>query len=262
MGILSRLFGGRSGSDRIPDSLWDWVIAQHPIFGGLSADESRRLRETSGRFLSTRQFLPDEGVSVDERLYLSIACQACLPILELDLRYYRGWSTIVLAKDEFRVESSETDEAGVVHESDDQASGEFLALGSIILSVPDIDASGWGDGYNVVIHEMAHVLDRGNGALDGSPALHRGMEQRAWTEAFIAAYTDFQQSVECRRRPRARSARSRDRIDPYAAESPEEFFAVLSELFFETPRTLVSAYPAVYHQLSLFYRQDPVRRRP
>jgi len=260
MGVISRLFGGRPDSDRITDTLWDWVIAKHPIFGGLSGDELLRLRVASGRFLSSRQFLTDEGVSADERLYLSIACQACLPILELQLRYYRGWSTIVLVKEEFRVESSETDDAGVVHESEDEASGQFLALGSIILSVADVDASGWGDGYNVVIHEMAHVLDRGNGALDGSPALHRGMQQHDWTEAFTAAYTDFQQSVDGRRRPRSRSTRSRDLIDPYAAESPEEFFAVLSELFFETPGTLLSAYPDVYRQLSLFYRQDPARR--
>ena len=49
-------------------------------------------------------------------------------------------------------------------------------------------------------------------------------------------------------------------IDPYGAESAGEFFAVVSEAFFETPEVLAPAYPAVYEQLRLFYRQDPQAR--
>jgi Mlc titration factor MtfA (ptsG expression regulator) len=49
-------------------------------------------------------------------------------------------------------------------------------------------------------------------------------------------------------------------LDPYAAEAPEEFFAVMSEHFFETPALLRELYPAVYEQLKLFYRQDPATR--
>jgi Mlc titration factor MtfA (ptsG expression regulator) len=46
-------------------------------------------------------------------------------------------------------------------------------------------------------------------------------------------------------------------IDPYAAESPAEFFAVLSEAFFELPDVVRNAYPDAYRQLARFYRQDP-----
>ena len=49
-------------------------------------------------------------------------------------------------------------------------------------------------------------------------------------------------------------------IDPYAAESPAEFFAVMSEAFFEIPQVVQSEYPAVYAQLGLFYKQDPAAR--
>jgi len=48
-------------------------------------------------------------------------------------------------------------------------------------------------------------------------------------------------------------------IDPYAAESPAEFFAVLSEAFFEVPHTLLREYPEVYRQLAEFYVR--IRRR-
>ena len=49
-------------------------------------------------------------------------------------------------------------------------------------------------------------------------------------------------------------------VDPYAAEAPEEFFAVMSEAFFEIPKQLQSDYPGIYRQLQKFYRQDPAAR--
>jgi Mlc titration factor MtfA (ptsG expression regulator) len=51
-------------------------------------------------------------------------------------------------------------------------------------------------------------------------------------------------------------------IDPYASESPGEFFAVMSEAFFELPDVVEDEYPAVYEQFRQFYRQDPVARLP
>ena len=52
-------------------------------------------------------------------------------------------------------------------------------------------------------------------------------------------------------------------MDPYGATSPAEFFAVVSELFFELPHRLRAVYPDVYAQLAAFYRQDPaLRLRP
>ena len=46
-------------------------------------------------------------------------------------------------------------------------------------------------------------------------------------------------------------------IDPYGSEHPAEFFAVLSEAFFETPEVLRDEYPEVYDQLRRYYGQDP-----
>ncbi|MDP2253183.1 MAG: zinc-dependent peptidase, partial [Thiobacillus sp.] len=48
--------------------------------------------------------------------------------------------------------------------------------------------------------------------------------------------------------------------DPYATTNPAEFFAVLTEVFFETPRLLDAEYPAIYRQLQQFYRQHPLAR--
>ncbi len=137
----------------------------------------------------------------------------------------------------------------------------------MILSYEDValaaDAEARVAGYNVVIHEFAHKLDMRNGDPNGFPPLHAGMGAKEWKAAFKAAYEDFCGKVDAAERlteRRMQAALDRLPIDPYAAESAGEFFAVASEAFFETPELLAPAYPAVYEQLRLFYRQDPRAR--
>jgi len=115
------------------------------------------------------------------------------------------------------------------------------------------------DGYNVVIHEMAHKLDGRDGVYDGCPPLHRGMDFDAWRDAFRASYESLRSSLErpAPRRGRGSRAKRGPRIDSYAAASPDEFFAVACEYFYERPALLRSEYPEVYRQLTLFFRRDP-----
>jgi Mlc titration factor MtfA (ptsG expression regulator) len=122
----------------------------------------------------------------------------------------------------------------------------------VVLSWKDIEASGWGDGYNVIIHEAAHRLDLLDGEVNGRPALHKGMSPKEWLDVFSSAYGDLKR--------RAKKRRPRSKIDAYAVEDDAEFFAVTSEYFFEQPRVLGGEYPDVYRLLREFYRQDPARR--
>jgi Mlc titration factor MtfA (ptsG expression regulator) len=143
------------------------------------------------------------------------------------------------------------DAAGVVHEYDDSVLGEAWEGGPVLLSWFDSPAAT--AGINVVIHEFAHKLDMTNGAVDGMPALHAGMTRDEWVAAFEPAYEDF-----CRRVDIAEIRGEETLLDPYGAEHPAEFFAVMSEAFFEAPALLRHEYPAVYAQLQRFYRQDPL----
>src|ERR1700675_3779090 len=102
-----------------------------------------------------------------------------------------------------------------------------------------------------------------SGDPNGFPPLHSGMSAAQWKHAFAAAYADFCARVDkAQSLPERRAQAALDAlpIDPYAAESAGEFFAVASEAFFETPELLAPAYPALYEQLRLFYRQDPGAR--
>ena len=103
-----------------------------------------------------------------------------------------------------------------------------------------------------------------NGEANGYPPLHRGMSKETWKRTFLAAYLSFCKQVdEADALARRDGGRALDAItiDPYAAQSPAEFFAVISEGFFEMPEAVHDAFPAVYQQLKAFYKQDPLTRQ-
>jgi Mlc titration factor MtfA (ptsG expression regulator) len=180
-----------------------------------------------------------------------IAAQACMLILNLDLDWYRGWHEVIVYPDEFVADYEYVDEAGVAHHVREPMSGESWLAGPVILSWADAGRPDAGGGYNVVIHEFAHKLDMLNGDANGFPPLHSDMSRAEWSKTFSAAYDAFCLHVE-RHRQTA--------IDPYGAENPGEFFAVLSEAFFEIPLAVRDDFPGVYGQLAAFYRQDPAAR--
>lgn len=235
----------------IPPQAFDAAVARLPILHGLDAAERTRLRETASLFIHDKTFSAAGGAEVDDTTRLAIALQACLLTLNLAEDSYRGWNEIILYPDEFLRHREEVDEAGVVHHSRDILAGESWHGGPLVLSLADVASSGQAEGVNVVLHEFAHKLDMLNGDANGFPPLHRGMNATIWSGVFSQAYDDFCKRVD---------AGEDTAIDPYASYDPAEFFAVLTEVFFETPSLLLDEYPAVYRQLQQFYRQDPRQR--
>ena len=256
MGLIERLRRWRrerilehAGFD---DALWRETLARYPFTRALDEAETRRLRELAALFLHEKSLHGAGGMVLDDVARLAIAVQACILVLNLGLESYRGWVEIIVYPDEFVAEYEYVDEAGVSHDVHEPMTGESWARGPVILSWADAEEAGRGKVYNVVIHEFAHKLDMLNGEANGFPPLHADMAREAWAEAFTAAYTDF-----CRRVDDWEDTA----LDEYAAETPAEFFAVMSEAFFECPHVVRGEYPAVYAQLAQFYRQDPLARR-
>jgi Mlc titration factor MtfA (ptsG expression regulator) len=225
---------------KVDDALWRRATAKLSFL-----PRNARLKDLVVLFLAEKEFAGAHGIEVTDAMRVAIAAQACLPILELGLDWYRGWHGVVVYPGDFRVHRTEVDEHGVTHEWEDELAGEAFPGGPVVLSW---DALAHDPAMNVVIHEFTHKLDMLNGAADGLPPLHPGMDRRAWAAAFEAAYQGFCDALE----------RGRDTwLDPYAAEHPSEFFAVVSEAFFTDAAETRRRYPEVYDQLRLFYRQDP-----
>ena len=247
MSLLGWLFG-KGTPPGVAEADWHTALAL-PLFDNLGEAERSRLRALAERLIREKTFSAAAGAEVGGAAIAAISVQAALPVLNLGIESYGSWQEIIVYPAEFVPEREEMDEAGVVHHVRHPMSGEAWEGGPVVLSLQDVAWSGLCDGYNVVIHEFAHKLDMANGAANGLPRLHSGMRTEEWAGAFVSAYEDFCRRVD---------AGEETAIDHYAAENPAEFFAVLTEYFFELPEVLHATYPAVFDQMKRFFRQDPL----
>jgi len=235
----------------ITPAQWIEVFASLPLLRGLPPDEIQDLKNLVILFCHHKVFEGAQGLVVTQSMKLIIAVQACLPILKLGPGWYDGWVTVIVYPSGFAPERVVRDEYGVEHTVQSNLAGEAWQRGPVVLAWDEAEHAGIIDGHNLVIHEFAHKLDMQNGEANGFPPLHPGMDGMAWTKAFSAGFEDFQH--QCSRGKNIG-------IDCYGASSPAEFFAVLSEVFFERPEIIHRHYADVHEQMKQYYRQDPMAR--
>ena len=168
----------------IPDALWRLTLARFPFLGWRSDADVAQLRDMATLFLAAKEFTGAHGLAIDDAMAVAIAAQACLPVLKLGLGWYDGFVGIVVHADLVVARRETVDDAGVVHAYEEELAGEAMHGGPVMLSWSDVDEAGEsaGSGYNVVIHEFAHVLDMRDGVADGVPALPDRAARNAWVQ--------------------------------------------------------------------------------
>lgn len=248
--MLSRLLdffrSGPTTQAHRPDRAdFDRLLPAFPALQGLGQNEQDQLFELSTELLKAKHFHGAGGFEPTLPACLAVAMLASLPVLRLGLDWYRDFHTFILYPAEFLSDIEEVDEDGLVHTGRDLRSGEAWTKGPVVLAMSDVWASGQGDGYNVVIHELAHQIDQLNGETNGFPPLHADMDPAAWTRAFSAGFKRLLDELEHDAEPS---------FDPYGAESPAEYFAVACELFFDVPEWLADHHPEIHAQLARFFR--------
>lgn len=236
----------------IPHHIWHSVTRHIVMLQGLDAVQMAHLRELTTWFLHSKSINGVQGLDVTLSMRVAVAAQACLLILNLDLDYFDNWVEVILYPGAVRVNHEQMDAIGLVHNEASVLTGESWLRGPVILSWDDVERDTYHSqvGHNVVLHEFAHKLDGLNGVMNGMPPLRRGMSRKGWAEDLSVAYDALCLQV---------AAGESTFVNPYAATSPAEFFAVLSEYFFTAPDILKNCCPSVYKQLTLFYRQAVAR---
>ena len=246
--MLRWLFG--RGPQPIEPDLWRDIRAALPWAAALDAARDTRLAQLTARFLHEKTITPIGDLALDERDRGVLAAACCLPLLEFGETGLRGWSQLIVYPEAFRVNRTHVDAAGVLHEWEDELIGESWDMGPLILSWADVvaDCEDPRAGFCVAVHEMAHKIDVLDGELDGTPPLP-GAWQRGWARDFQQAYDALAEAVDAERETA---------IDGYAAEAPEEFFAVVSEYHFSDPHLLRREMPKVAAHLERFYGPSPL----
>lgn len=252
LGWLRRALG--QSTPELDDLARELLRRELPQLEGRSAEELQGIARLTARFLAERDITGVQGLELDRRQRLLLAAQASLPLLHLPFEWLGHWHQVLVYPGQFRVRRHDRDaDTEVVTEWDDDLAGESWSHGPIVLSWADVEqdlAAPW-DGFNVVIHEIAHKLDLSDGESDGVPPMHDLAQRRRWKEVLARHYELHAQAVE----------HGEDTaLDPYAAEAPDEFFAVASEYYFSAPDVLAEHYPEVFEGLRAFY--GPVPRPP
>jgi hypothetical protein len=230
---------------------WRKILQQRwPLYRALPADLQQELRRQVQRFIAEVEFVGCDGLVVTDPMRVLIAAQASLLTLKLPVNDYPGLRQVLVYPDAFGVNLTTPDPAGVVHPNTQWREGESWQQGQVILSWRHTlaGAAVADDGRNLVLHEFAHQLDQQTGSVNGFPPLNGVQLQQDWSRQMQQAFDLLQQDLRRGTAPW---------IDPYAATNPAEFFAVLSELFFEMPAYLASCQPQLYQLMRQFFQLDP-----
>ena len=184
------------------------------------------------------------GLTADDTDKVLVAASAIIPIFRLKHEWQYSNLTDVLLypdtfNDSFQFQGAERNIMGMV--------GSGYMNGKMILSKHAL-RQGFtiqNDNSNTAIHEFVHLLDKSDGAVDGVP-------ENLLAHQYTIPWIDLMhQQIEAIKR-------NESDINPYAATSKSEFFAVVSEYFFERPDLLKTKHPELYHYLDRIFDQKPL----
>jgi Mlc titration factor MtfA (ptsG expression regulator) len=226
------------------------ILAKNvPYLAKLSDADRAELEGLVRIFVAEKSFEGCGGIELTEEMKLTIAAQACLLLLHRETDIYPGVDSILVYPHAYRA-PTQTRAGGVVIEGGEARLGESWTRGTVVLAWDHVrsGASQPSDGQNVVLHEFAHQLDGEDGAMDGAPALEARARYTSWAHVLGEEFEELSRKLHAGRR---------SDIDPYGATNPAEFFAVITEMFFERSRAMKSRHPALYDELAAFYKQDP-----
>ncbi|MEZ5703681.1 MAG: zinc-dependent peptidase [Burkholderiaceae bacterium] len=264
----------------LPDALWQSTIGAQPYLRALTNSEQQRLRLLSGHFLLEKEFHGAHGLAISDGMALTIAAQACLPLLHLpgpgstrlsdaplsSLDWYDDFVGIVVQPGAAVADRRITDASGVVHHYRESLAGEAMQGGPVMLSWADVAQAPWvaEAGSNVVIHEFIHKMDmrgtaRGEPA-DGAPdwdsaclgSLRGNAARTHWRDTMSHAFSTFREALNMAER----FGGEKPWLDPYGATQPGEFFAVTCEAYFVNRLRFEQEFPALVVLYDGFFRPE------
>ncbi len=221
-----------------------------PLYRRLPETMKAQLEGHIQTFLFDKRFFGLQGVEIDDEIRLTVAGTACILLLGRDDLEFAGFTTILIYPSTFVSEQRQHD--GLVeHVGRPARLGESWKRGPMVLAW-DSARHGAGDikdGHNVILHEFAHKLDEADGAMDGAPVLEQRSQYVSWARTMQPAFDELQRNA---------AHHVKTVMDHYGATNPAEFFAVLTETFYEKPRQLDKHHPELYAEMRRCFGVDPI----
>jgi Mlc titration factor MtfA (ptsG expression regulator) len=223
---------------KVPAGWLDIIRQRFHFFERAEPDVQRRFVDQLRVFAHEKHFIGAGGLDVTEEMKVVISGAAVRLTLHLDVSYYDRLTEIVVYPHAYR----HPHRTGVVL-------GEAQSWGTVVLSWPAVlhGLDNPCDGHNTALHEFAHVLDRADGAFDGTPELRATEDYRPWAQVMTLHFDALRDGDETAARV----------LRDYGGKNEAEFFAVATESFFERPVRMKAETPELYDVLMRFYGFDP-----
>lgn len=232
--------------------VWRVILERNlPVFNRLTKEDQNELLGHVQVFVAEKHFEGAGGIDINDEIKVTIAGQACLLLLHRNTDYYPELTSIIVYPTGYIADEERHIGGGIWQEGGEHRLGHTgERLGALVLAWDAVrhGAAEPSDGTNLVLHEFAHQLDFENRSGDGTPALQTAGDYRAWARVMSHEFEALRDALE---------AGDDTFLDDYGATNPAEFFAVITEAFFERPRALRRNHPALFMQLQRFYQQDP-----
>src|SRR6184192_2852714 len=252
-GFLKERRRRRLRAQAIPPA-WRSILERNmPIFRRLAREDQTELLGHLQIFLAEKRFEGCGGLKLTDEIRVTVAAQACLLLLHRKTDYYPQLTSILVYPSSYIAHETRHLAANIWEEGDEHRLGHTgRRLGSLVLAWDDArrGAVNPSDGRNLVLHEFAHQLDFEDYAADGAPALATKAEYQSWSRVMSREFAALRAADE---------SGIPTVLDTYGAENPAEFFAVVTEAFFERPHALRAKHPELYAEFARFFRQDPVQ---
>jgi Mlc titration factor MtfA (ptsG expression regulator) len=245
----------RLRSQPFPEDWLHILDSTVPYYRFLPPEDQTELQGHVRVLLAEKNFEGCGGLELTDEIRVTIAAYACVLLLHRETDYFSRLVTILVYPHAFVAEVTKRGPGKWTIKGEETRVGESWKYGVVILAWDDVKFSiaNPDDGHNVIFHEFAHQLDAENGAPDGFPLVEDAEVADEWSEVFTEAYDLFRHDLELH---------CDTLIDPYGAENPSEFFAVVTETFFELPHDLQNEHPKLYDALKHYFRQDPAQLLP
>ena len=227
-------------------------ILEHklPVYPQLTTTQQENLHQHILHFLFSKVFVGCNDLEITDEIRVVIAAEACLLILNRPSSCYQRLKWIYVYPSVFVAQREEKNEYGLVSTQRKHLLGESWQNGKVILAWDNVESGmmNFHDGQNVVLHEFAHQLDQESGSANGAPLLYTKDSYKVWSQVFTEEFHQLQSRV---------FKGKHSLIDRYGATNPAEFFAVVTEMFFERPQALQQSHPELFDLLKDYYRINP-----
>lgn len=226
---------------------WLAIIDRNvPLARGLTPDERERLARVARLLLDEVPFEGCDGVEITDEIRVTIAATAALLIHRLPYPRFTKLVRVLVYPDTFLPRRASSPDDSTIDEPE-ATLGQAWMSGVVVLSWAAVQRDAMPDARgNVVLHEMAHILDAEDGIFDGQPLYDDPAQGERWAAILDREFESHRAGVD---------AGEDVALSAYAARNHAEFFAVAAEAFFCTPEKLRERLPELYGQLGRFFRE-------